>query len=118
MEPFAERSLAPGRAQRRRDNSAVHKLQESKCSFDDLLLAPATLAELVNAIEEGVVSGKIGKQVLPALLQVRKCGQMPTVVYHCTTQQYILCGIHVLIVRKRCCLHTALVRCFALGICK
>ncbi|KAK9909377.1 hypothetical protein WJX75_001269 [Coccomyxa subellipsoidea] len=43
--------------------------KESKCSFDDLLLAPATLAELVNAIEEGLVSGKIGKQVLPDLLQ-------------------------------------------------
>ena len=48
-------------------------VQESKCSFDDLLLAPATLAELVNAIEEGLVSGKIGKQVLPDLLQVHTC---------------------------------------------
>ncbi|EIE20933.1 B subunit of glutamyl-tRNA amidotransferase [Coccomyxa subellipsoidea C-169] len=43
--------------------------KESKCSFDDLLLTPATLAELVNAIEEGVISGKIGKQVLPKLLK-------------------------------------------------
>lgn len=48
-------------------------MQESKCNFDDLLLTPATLAELVNAIEEGVISGKIGKQVLPKLLKVREC---------------------------------------------
>ncbi len=34
-------------------------------------MAPATLAELVCAIDEGLVSGKIGKQVLPMLLQVK-----------------------------------------------
>ncbi|CAL8467842.1 g7380 [Coccomyxa elongata] len=43
--------------------------KESKCSFDDLLLTPGSLAELVGAIEEGVISGKIGKQVLPDLLK-------------------------------------------------
>ena len=45
-------------------------MQESRCSFDDLLLTPGSLAELVGAIEEGVISGKIGKQVLPDLLKV------------------------------------------------
>ena len=34
-------------------------------------MAPAALAELVCAIDEGLISGKIGKQVLPMLLQVR-----------------------------------------------
>ena len=34
-------------------------------------MAPAALAELVCAIDEGLVSGKIGKQVLPMLLQVK-----------------------------------------------
>lgn len=66
-------------------------MQESKCSFDDIKLAPATLAELLSAIDEGVVSGKMGKQVLPALLQVRKAADLPrnactqSVVasYHC-----------------------------------
>lgn len=48
-------------------------VQETKCSFDDLQLAPSSLAELIKAIEEGVVSGKIGKQVLPDLLQVSVC---------------------------------------------
>ncbi len=48
-------------------------VQETKCSFNDLQLAPSSLAELIKAIEEGVVSGKIGKQVLPDLLQVGSC---------------------------------------------
>ncbi|CAL5219700.1 g1588 [Coccomyxa viridis] len=41
----------------------------NQISFDKLEMAPATLAELVCAIDEGLVSGKIGKQVLPMLLQ-------------------------------------------------
>ncbi len=45
--------------------------QVHQISFDKLEMAPATLAELVCAIDEGLVSGKIGKQVLPMLLQVR-----------------------------------------------
>ena len=49
---------------------ACHLLQENRCNFDDLALAPADLAELLSAMDEGIISGKIGKQVLPELLQV------------------------------------------------
>ena len=35
-----------------------------------LQLKPETLAEMVGLIEDGTISGKIGKQVLPDLLQV------------------------------------------------
>jgi Asp-tRNA(Asn)/Glu-tRNA(Gln) amidotransferase B subunit len=45
-------------------------VQDNRCSFDDLALAPAALAELLAAVEEGLISGKIVKQVLPELLQV------------------------------------------------
>ena len=36
----------------------------------ELQLQPATLAEMISLIENGTISGKIGKQILPALLQV------------------------------------------------
>ncbi|KAI7844607.1 hypothetical protein COHA_001847 [Chlorella ohadii] len=36
--------------------------------FDALPMAPAALAEMIALIEDGTISGKIGKQVLPALL--------------------------------------------------
>lgn len=44
--------------------------QVQQISFADLKMKPAILAELVCAIDAGLVSGKIGKQVLPLLLQV------------------------------------------------
>lgn len=45
-------------------------LQESKIDMSQLQLKPKTLAEMVSLIEDGTISGKIGKQVLPDLLQV------------------------------------------------
>ena len=39
--------------------------------MDELGLAPATLADLLALIEAGTISGKIGKQLLPDLFQVR-----------------------------------------------
>ena len=35
-----------------------------------LQLKPETLAEMVGLIEDGTISGKIGKEILPGLLQV------------------------------------------------
>jgi len=35
-----------------------------------LKLSPAALAEMTKLIEDGTISGKIGKQILPQLLQV------------------------------------------------
>ena len=48
------------------------RLQEARISFAKLRLAPATLAEMISLIEVGAISGKIGKQILPDLLEV--CG--------------------------------------------
>lgn len=48
----------------------VAQLQESKIDMSQLQLKPDTLAEMVALIEDGTISGKIGKQVLPDLLQV------------------------------------------------
>ena len=45
--------------------------QEAKVSMESLQLAPQTLAELIALIDDGTISGKIGKQLLPALLKVR-----------------------------------------------
>ena len=39
--------------------------------MDELRLAPATLADLLALIEADTISGKIGKQLLPDLFQVR-----------------------------------------------
>ena len=45
-------------------------LQESKTKMSELQMAPSTLAEMILLIEDGTISGKIGKQILPRLLQV------------------------------------------------
>ena len=45
-------------------------LQESKTKMSELKMAPSTLAEMILLIEDGTISGKIGKQILPRLLQV------------------------------------------------
>jgi hypothetical protein len=47
--------------------------------MDQLALTPAALAEMLALIEDNTISGKIGKEVLPDLLQVggrqmRLCG--------------------------------------------
>lgn len=44
-------------------------LQEKKIGMDSLALTPAALAEMISLIDEGVISGKIGKDVLPRLLE-------------------------------------------------
>ena len=38
--------------------------------MSELLLTAAQLAEMVSLIEDGTISGKIAKQILPDLLQV------------------------------------------------
>ncbi len=44
--------------------------KEAKLSWEALpgVMAPAALAEMIQLIEDGTISGKIGKEVLPALL--------------------------------------------------
>lgn len=37
--------------------------------MDSLPMAPGTLAEMIALIEKGTISGKIGKELLPALLK-------------------------------------------------
>lgn len=39
--------------------------------MSDLKMASQTLAEMIQLIEDGTISGKIAKQILPKLLQVR-----------------------------------------------
>lgn len=45
-------------------------LQESKIDMSELQLTADQLAEMVSLIENGTISGKIAKQILPDLLQV------------------------------------------------
>lgn len=45
-------------------------LQESRVNMGELQLKAPQLAEMVSLIEDGTISGKIGKQILPDLLQV------------------------------------------------
>lgn len=45
-------------------------LQESKIDMSKLQLTADQLAEMVGLIEDGTISGKIAKQILPDLLQV------------------------------------------------
>ena len=44
--------------------------QESKIDMSELQLTADQLAEMVSLIEDGTISGKIAKQILPDLLQV------------------------------------------------
>ena len=46
---------------------AAH-VNANRLSFDDLPLRPGQLAEMVNLIEAGTISGKIAKEILPELL--------------------------------------------------
>jgi aspartyl-tRNA(Asn)/glutamyl-tRNA(Gln) amidotransferase subunit B len=43
-------------------------LKETKLNIRDMALQPATLAELLTLIEDGTISGKIAKEILPELL--------------------------------------------------
>jgi aspartyl-tRNA(Asn)/glutamyl-tRNA(Gln) amidotransferase subunit B len=43
-------------------------LKETKLNIRDIALQPATLAELLTLIEDGTISGKIAKEILPELL--------------------------------------------------
>lgn len=50
-------------------NPSVVVLQEKKIGMDALAITPAALAETISLIDEGVISGKIAKDVLPRLLE-------------------------------------------------
>ncbi|MGB3238145.1 MAG: Asp-tRNA(Asn)/Glu-tRNA(Gln) amidotransferase subunit GatB [Geitlerinemataceae cyanobacterium] len=43
-------------------------LKETKLNIRDIALQPATLVELLKLIEDGTISGKIAKEILPELL--------------------------------------------------
>ena len=43
-------------------------LNNKKLSITEIALKPSTLAELINLIEDGTISGKIAKDILPELL--------------------------------------------------
>ncbi|GLC45258.1 hypothetical protein PLESTB_000719600 [Pleodorina starrii] len=43
--------------------------KESKIGMDALAISPSALAEMIGLIEDGTISGKIAKEVLPDLLQ-------------------------------------------------
>ena len=52
--------------------------------MQDLALQPATLADMLRLVDVGTISGKIGKQILPDLLQVMlPCSIIPTVMITC-----------------------------------
>lgn len=57
-------------------------VQEQKIGMHQLQLKPETLAEMVGLIEDGTISGKIGKEILPGLLQVGTA-QVQHVDGHC-----------------------------------
>jgi GatB domain len=81
------------------ESPRCHLLQEARISFAELQLVPATLAQMISLIEANTISGKIGKQILPDLLEVRatrvalfgRCSLAPAA------------GISV-VLRKLCCL--------------
>ena len=49
-------------------------LTETKMDIADCALAPGHLAEMIGLIEDGTISGKIGKEILPEMLRT---GQAP-----------------------------------------
>ena len=52
--------------------------------MQDLALQPATLADMLRLVDVGTISGKIGKQILPDLLQVMlPCSIIPTAMITC-----------------------------------
>ena len=52
--------------------------------MSELQLKAPQLAEMVSLIEDGTISGKIGKQILPDLLQVRLEAAGSTLTNHFT----------------------------------
>ena len=56
---------------RKEKKDPVTLLQESKIDMSELQLKAQQLAEMVGLIEDNTISGKIGKQILPDLLQAR-----------------------------------------------
>lgn len=44
-------------------------VQDKRLAMDELAMRPEALAEMISLIESGTISGKIGKEILPALLQ-------------------------------------------------
>jgi len=62
-------------------NFAWWLLQETKIDMSELQLKAPQLAEMVGLIEDGTISGKIAKQILPDLLQA--CAQLVYVRVSC-----------------------------------
>ena len=46
-------------------------MQETKAQMASLQLTPQMLADLIALIDDGTISGKIAKQLLPDLFQAR-----------------------------------------------
>jgi len=65
--------LATGVAPKQATNWIVGDIQayckENKRTMDSLLITPAVLAEMIALIEQGVISGRIAKDILPELLE-------------------------------------------------
>ncbi len=49
--------------------SSCSASQEKKVGMDTLSITPGALAEMIQLIEKGVISGKIAKEILPELLE-------------------------------------------------
>lgn len=61
--------------------------QDNRISFCQLKLQPETLKEMISLIDTGIISGKIGKQILPDLTKVTgNCFRI--------TPAYKVCQVH------------------------
>ena len=47
----------------------VGYMKSNKLNFADLKLSPMNLAEMINLISKGTISGKIAKEILPELIE-------------------------------------------------
>ena len=52
----------------------IAAVQNEKVVMGDLKLKPGTLAEMIKLIDDGTISSKIGKELLPSLLEVESLG--------------------------------------------
>lgn len=73
MAEYFEAAIAAGAPAKQAANWVMGDLtaytKEAKTSLAALALTPAILAELIEAIEQGTISGKIAKEILPELLE-------------------------------------------------
>ncbi len=75
-------------------HATVSGFQETQQTFSELALQPPTLAEMIALIESGTISGKIGKQILPDLLQVSTTHAMRDWGLHPQKQPLSLILVH------------------------